>query len=51
MLIIINLKFINEIVAKSCKEQQLQELIDAYMKQAQDEDEQKEIELWDSTAG
>ena len=24
---------------------------DAYIKQAQDEDEQKEIELWDSTAG
>ena len=44
-------KFINEIVAKSCREQQLQDLRDAYIKQAQDEDEQTEIELWDSTAG
>jgi len=44
-------KFINEIVAKSCKEHQLQELRDAYIKQAQDGDEQKEIEFWDSTAG
>ena len=44
-------KFINEIVAKSCKEQQLQELRDAYIKQAEEEDEQQEIELWDSTAG
>ncbi len=44
-------KFINEIVAKSCKEQQLQELRDAYIKQAEDQDEQQEIELWDSTAG
>ncbi|MDJ0682065.1 MAG: hypothetical protein QNJ18_19665 [Xenococcaceae cyanobacterium MO_167.B52] len=44
-------KFINEVLAKSCKEQQLQELRDAYIKQAQDEDEQKEIDLWDSTAG
>ena len=44
-------KFINEVLAKSCKEQQLQELRDAYIKQAEDQDEQQEIELWDSTAG
>ena len=44
-------KFINEILAKSCKEQKLQELREAYLKQAKDEEEQREIELWDSTAG
>lgn len=44
-------QFINAILAKSYKEQQLKKLRDAYIQQAQDEEELKEIELWDSTAG
>lgn len=44
-------KFINDILAKSYKEQQLKQLKDAYIQQAKDEEELKEIELWDSTAG
>ena len=44
-------QFINEILVKFYKEQQLEKLKNAYLQQAQDEDEQKEIELWDSTAG
>ena len=44
-------KFINDILAKSYKEQQLKQLKDAYIQQAKDEEELKEIELWDCTAG
>lgn len=44
-------QFINAILAKSYQEQQLKELRNAYIQQAQDEEEINEIELWDCTAG